>query len=195
MDPVVPQRSKAAKSRAPATAKRTADRLPPARLNIVRAELARGRNPADISRELAEKWSCTERVIRKYMRRVYDEWAKTEPQKRAQSKARLRNLLNELLEAAMGAGTVAEGDKPESNPELALRVIDRMLRLDGLEEAVKVQTTGETKVTGSLQVVDLSPAERARKLAALQAKVNAAREKAAPAPLPAREPGEDDGGE
>ncbi len=132
----------------------------PARLDIVEELLASGMRSGMVVQEAMRVLSISQRTAERYVSKVYDRWETEEPETRAARRAAMRATLQRMLAMALGEEpcrrtlegmeTKADGDGDgridvefvSTDLATAVRISDRLAKLDGLDAPSKIEHSG-----------------------------------------------------
>jgi hypothetical protein len=112
-------------------------RKPPARLRAVELMIQRYVPPIEIVTRISEKYSCTTRTVYEDIKSVWARLAEDEKEERCTRKAQMRISMRRLYNDAMKTG----------DWKAAIAVLDRLCKLDGLYDAVKIDHGGKVEVS------------------------------------------------
>ena len=131
-----------------------------ARLDYTEELLATGMNSTKVSDAVQAKFGVSKRTAERYISKVYKRWEDEEPEERSALRARMRARLDNLLAKMLGEtktdivtkeGLVLSVELVDG--QTAVRVADRLAKLDGLDHAKKIEHSGKIETP---QIVDLS---------------------------------------
>jgi hypothetical protein len=115
-----------------------------ARLVEVEKMLALHIGPREIQRRICEKFHVTSRCVRGDIESIYKLWGDESMLEREDSRNQLRGTLKRILQLALAG----------SDLKAAVLVCDRLAKLDGLNEATKVDLIHGGKITLTDQEID-----------------------------------------
>jgi hypothetical protein len=122
-------------SPSPSTPTKKGPKRPPDRMRAVEILVQRYQSAKDITRIVSERFGCTERTVYADIQLVWEQLAEAEKDERGSRKAQMRSTMRRLYETARKAGDLKN----------AIATLDRLCKLDGLYDAVKVEHSGKVE--------------------------------------------------
>ena len=144
----------------------------PARLAYVEDLLASGMRSTAVVQAAMATLGVSKRTAERYVAKVYDKWESEEPETRAARRAAMRAQLQRMLAMAMGdepqrrtveSSSGEDGKDPQrvdidvvcTDLASAVRIADRLAKLDGLDAPSKTEHTVDINALASAEVEQL----------------------------------------